>query len=539
MAQRIQGIFIDPPIAIARLGGSNAPQDAYRWTVADNPRSDGKTVIDPWWTLDVLSDGSVEPRRPVSVRLRDGDQIRPVAPFFEVRAFLGEDGSSPSGWKEVALTPALLRRFGADESSITLQFDAKNRKAARRMTNPDLVYGTHPPLRISGDDHSVHVLQATNPPDARRPLIPPGNWIGLGSVQIMRSRAQPKGQHAPWEDEVDVEVVRFRFTPGKGRFYGPQEAVIAGAVDAVNGFLNKDAGWYNVQPPDNVVPSDIYDMRSEDESDLRTLGVVDDTCEARATVELQLGGRSPRRFAANATILVGPPDFAPDRRPFLSLADELNDRRSGGGRRNNALDGEELEQWVQDLFERVYETASLFNLDHFQNERGILLTGHRLRRKPNLNDKVTKPRHHSMTRNDNLRSRLYEVPAASRGEKLPLYEHARTRHRAMQDIDWLKELIATQPNRLRTLIRLPFEVERGETADANAVGSSTMRMPPFMRNSNGFPLTLSAWQYELLMKWVDSVRRKKKVKKPALPKLSEDAQSRRDRVLAQLDGRRR
>src|SRR5882724_9438535 len=114
MAGTIQGIFIDPPIAIARLGGSDAPQDAYRWTTADNPRSDGKTVIDPWWTLDVLSDGSVEPRKPQNVRLRDGELIRPVAPFFEIWAFVGKDGSSPAGWKEVPLTPKLLKRFGAD-----------------------------------------------------------------------------------------------------------------------------------------------------------------------------------------------------------------------------------------------------------------------------------------------------------------------------------------------------------------------------------------------------------------------------------------
>jgi hypothetical protein len=32
-----------------------------------------------------------------------------------------------------------------------------------------------------------------------------------------------------------------------------------------------------------------------------------------------------------------------------------------------------------------------------------------------------------------------------------------------------------------------------------------MRMPPFMRQSNAEPLTLSSWQYELLMQWVGSV----------------------------------
>jgi len=33
VAETIQRIFIDPPIAVARLGGSNAPQDAFEWEV--------------------------------------------------------------------------------------------------------------------------------------------------------------------------------------------------------------------------------------------------------------------------------------------------------------------------------------------------------------------------------------------------------------------------------------------------------------------------------------------------------------------------
>src|SRR5262249_7838419 len=84
MARTIQALFIDPPIAIARLGGSSAPQDAYCWADPINPRSDGNTVIVPWWTLEVLSDATVAPRRPTTIRPRDGDLIRPVAPFFEI-----------------------------------------------------------------------------------------------------------------------------------------------------------------------------------------------------------------------------------------------------------------------------------------------------------------------------------------------------------------------------------------------------------------------------------------------------------------------
>jgi hypothetical protein len=370
-------------------------------------------------------------------------------------------------------------------------------------------------------------------------MIPPGKWISLGSVQAIRSRARPAGKGVAWEGEVDVEVLRFRFTPAKGRFYGPPQAVAAGAVEDINSFLDAGAGWFDAKPNPNVEPGDIFDSIGDtDDANSRSLGVVDDTCEARVTVTLKLTGKARREFSANATILVGPPDFAPDRRPFLSLADELDDRRAGNTRRNAALNGEKLELWVQDLFERIYETVSLFNLDQFQRERGILLTGRRLRRGPLPGDHVTRRKNHAMTRMDKLRSNKFQVDAPNDDQNLPLHEHARRRHRDLQDIDNLKELIIEQPGRLTALVRMPFEVEAGETGDG--VGSSTMRMPPFMRNSNGFPLTLSPWQYDLLMKWVRSIQRHRvaKKKKPIARKLSPDAASRLERVLAQLDGRR-
>ena len=120
MARTIMAIFVDPPIAVARLGGSNVPQDAYRWVEANNPRSDSNTVVDPWWTLEVLGDGSVEPYMPKEVRLRDGELIRPVAPFFEIWALTGEPGSPRSRWHEERLTPALLKKYRTDELALTI-----------------------------------------------------------------------------------------------------------------------------------------------------------------------------------------------------------------------------------------------------------------------------------------------------------------------------------------------------------------------------------------------------------------------------------
>ena len=91
------------------------------------------------------------------------------------------------------------------------------------------------------------------------------------------------------------------------------------------------------------------------------------------------------------------------------------------------------------------------------------------------------------------------------------------------------------------LVRAPFEVEPFESA-----GVTSMRMPPFMRQSNALPLTLASWQYELLLRWVDETRTRA-IAGPAggaalagapsfaAPALSSTAASRRQAVLARLD----
>jgi hypothetical protein len=546
MAQTIHRIFVDPPIAIARLGGSSTPQDAYIWVQPDNPRSEGSTVIAPWWTLDVQSDGSVEPRMPAKVTLRDGDLIRPVAPFFEIWASVGEIGSAPSRWRDVPLTLALLKKFHLDESALSFQFDAQNRKVARRMAKADLLFGTFPPVTVRADDHDVHALLATSPPGVAIPMIPKRRHIPLGSVQVIRSRPQPKslGDGMTWHETVNVEVIRFRFTPACGYFYGPKAAIkvkqrnISG-VEKARAFLDHRAGWYGKKTKQNIVPQDTYDLIKETPSTGPSLGVVDDTCETRVTVTLTPPGKGRKPLVAHANIFAGPPDFGPDRRPFLSLADELGDRGSVSAARSRAMNKDDREQWVEDLFQRIYETVSLFNLDHFQIQQSIQLKGDQLAPADKLpgqlgGDHVLKPKNHAMTRRDILRNDGYSVPTSSDGEPLPLSEHARSRHKSLQDIAGLRDFIAENPKRLRQLIRRPFEVEEGEDGD-----NTTMRMPPFMRNSNSYPLTLSFWQYELLMDWVDSVPKLGKKSRAGVPKLSSQAQQRRHAILKWFDKQER
>jgi hypothetical protein len=124
MAEIIQEIFCDPPIVIARLGGSTAPLEAYSWAPSPNSRNDDDRVIVPDWSFDILPDGSLSPFLPSDIRFRDGTLIRPVCPFIEIWARIGAPGSGRESWREVPLTEALLKAAGGDRSALTFTIDA-------------------------------------------------------------------------------------------------------------------------------------------------------------------------------------------------------------------------------------------------------------------------------------------------------------------------------------------------------------------------------------------------------------------------------
>ena len=555
MAEIIQEIFITPPIAIARLGGGTTPQDSYRWVESPNPRSNGETTIAPDWSLTVQADGTVAPVMPTLLQFRDGSLIRPVCPFFELWALVGEPGSAPATWREVPVTPALLTAQGATLNNLVFQIDAKNLKVARRTSNPDLRFGTFPPVQVRGDNNSPTPILAVSPPGiaASRRMIPSGRSIPLGSFQVMKSRPQPAPGSTPWTEAVNVELIRFRFTPARGHSYGPPQAaqpqsqpgsIPFPAVEAGRAFLNQNAGWAGFRAQNNSFdpPQDTYD--GADVGNNSSLGVVDDTCEARFEISLQLPGPGNRTLTTAANVFVAPPDFAPDRRPFLSLADELNDRASDGTSRTAAMSPEDREVWVQDLFERIYETVSLFNVDLWRRAKAITLTGGRLA--PAIPNDHTREEKRAMGGRDKLRNGFFALQAESQNVRLPLTAHARMRHRALSDLEGLRDFITQNPGRLATLIRRSFEAAAGETSDG--IGVTTMQMPPFMRNSNAGPLTLSPWQYDLLMAWVDAIEAppaplaalpRAEAQPPAGRPLSDAAIARRAEVLSRIASRGR
>ncbi len=125
-------------------------------------------------------------------------------------------------------------------------------------------------------------------------MIPAGRAIHLGAVQVMRPQAQPtSGIPAT----LRLDVLRLRLTPAHGLFYGPAVAATNTSVDGPavpmgRAFLNPNAGWLGATNSTTrfVQPGDTYDMFNTAEDAQRSLGVVDDTCEALVSATLNVAG---------------------------------------------------------------------------------------------------------------------------------------------------------------------------------------------------------------------------------------------------------
>ena len=503
-ADMIRHLFFAPSIAVARLGASTTPMDTFTWGPGDPHIAETRIRAD--WTLDVDAIGNVTARLPDELVLRDGPWHRPVAPFLELWALVGE-GPTSNAWTPTPVTLNLLAANNLTPSDITFSVTAMNRKAARRSGLPTLRFGTFPPIILTGDDHTPVLLRGISPPDATHPMIPAGSYIPLGHVQVLRTQPQPD-QH-PFPDTLRLDVVRLRFTPAAGWCYGPPAAsqTTPPAVPPERAFLNPDAGWFDAPRSASIVdPIDTADEQQPAGQGVavgirrpipnRSLGVVDDTCDAVITAAI---GVNATELTAHANSAVAPPHFAPDRRPFLSLADEINDRQHDPTR-DDDLSSRELGVWVQDLFERIYETVSLFGVDFYRDRFAVKLEGQALADTAIPEDAVAKP-DHAMGGRDVLRDSDIAVPAPSGIDPFPLSTRARDQHRELADLNQLRSWVQSHPDRLVELVRKPLTVWPGETNDL----LTTMRMPPFMRNSNAYPLTLAVWQYQLLLKWKNAV----------------------------------
>lgn len=523
---KLVDIALLPPLAIGRLGNSKVPVDAFDWAENPNVHGGNQTVIRPALTLDVQPDGAVRPRLPAVIQFRDapGGPIRPTAPFLEIWGHF-DDGEDPR-----PLTGSALAGLGGALGRVTWQVSVANLKAARRTKDPACGFSAE--LLLSADDHVPRSLLAVSPNVAgTAPLVLEGAPINLGSVQAVRP-------FAATAMGVDLDVLRLRFTPAAGEVYGPRAATRAQDPDApstslaqyeivpeANRILNPAASWCSFQPQtqqDQPEPADTFDgvVDLPDGSiGGQSWGVVDDTCDGIVRVTVEVGAQ---RFSAAARITAGPPDFAPDRRPFASLADDLADRELPALTEAEIADPVTVQE-VADLLRRVFETVSLTNLDALRSSS--------LRGNSPGDGPVPHTDSRSMTAADApLADQTAAILASTAGRGgLGYTLIASDVHGALADIDNMITLFRTQGARLKHLIRPPFArfgdlpaqpadalptdpLDPGAVPVLRAVERDPrqlrdqqhdMRMPPYMRDADAFPLSLSWRQYREVIALID------------------------------------
>ncbi|WP_030723800.1 hypothetical protein [Streptomyces sp. NRRL S-237] len=462
----IEQIWLHPPLAFARLGPSPVPCDNYRWGLSDlSPGGTGKTVVEPRPSLDVAEDGTLTEREPEGdrVRFKDADGFRPLCPFFEVHGAWTADGVRHTG----PLTTDVLAAVGMELADVRWEVEVANLKAHHCTLSPgDRIEAG---AELAGDDHLRRPLEGRSPQGADRPLVPAGRHVPLGSVQV------------PRPDDRFPEL-RLRFTPATGAVYGPTDLPTRSqrfVLPTERLFLSPDAAWceFTGEGDPRTVPGGLF-AGSREEDGEKSLGLVDDVCDGLVTVTLQGG------LSARARIVVTPPDFAPDRRPFTSLADGLADRVKRGEVRDPAYIAEHPQLTaleVRDLFERVLEAMDAVNVDA-QNERATL-------ENESTAEELGLP-------TGPARTRTFSPPEPLLGVILALTERGRRRHRRFVALEALEDMFREQPGLIERVIREP--------------GSEDVwydrRMPVSVRGSDAFPMHLTRRQYDLLVAWVGSLR---------------------------------
>jgi len=568
---RILDVQFRPPLAFARLGGSATPLENFEWR--DDPTIHGaaRTVIEPAVTLEVAPDGSALPYRPLLLKFRDGEALRPVAPFFELWArtvFSADDlknaaitaGAIQAGIRPepqqpvlVPLTSVLLESAGGSAAGILYTVHVANRKAARRTGDPANSFEAF--VQVSGDDYGRRELLAiTLPRPNQEPLVLPGHPIPLGWFQVVRAvRSIAVG--------VDLDVLRVRFTPGRGEVYGPPSAIEARdeatgrlfrIVPPANRILNEKASWLRYDASyttyQNPEPSDTYD--GSDQDDEVCWGVVDDTCDGTIEAEVVIAGR---RLLAVCRVATGPPDYAPDRRHFLSLADDLADRD------REPLSEDEIRRTapqtlaeVADLFQRVFETAGLINLDGnrsraLDEDQSILDAPDRRRGQLPYTDArsmTAEDRPYSSVKVDAL------IPPPDAAEPLPYSKLVPLAHESLAQTDELLDFLSTHPHRVGVLLRPPFGAF-AELEESVASGdmpnpelrdprlerdlAHDMRMPPYMRDEIPGALSLTRRQYLEVMRYVAVLADRGRA--AAAPHLSQMKESTRQELAASVAAR--
>ncbi len=537
----IRKIWLQQPIAFARAGGSSDPVPAFRWTFPDlRPRGSARTTIYPESSFSVDNDtGSLTQVDEPFILFKDENGIRPVCPFFELH---GEcDGQDPL---DSRLTEQDLRNSNLSLADIEWEIRHANHKAyIATHSEGDRIEAS---LQFRGDDHAIHVLKGYSPKDAPRPLVfPESCGIAMGSLRAIRPSAQfphirlrftaPKG-HAYGPRDLDDRLrqvpqsrnliawlldwvlLRFKandewkgFTlPSCQLILNPQAAwmdyklvrysELPGALvrllfnfrAAVALFRARDTQLselmrFAVGPLADVgkLPPGLFATWRGNGAILSSLGLVDDLGDGIISCTLRGVG------TAKARIVVGPPHFSPDRRPPISIADDLIDKEDRGGPRNcewakaDNLLLAKLE--IQDLLDRAFETAGASNLDAWAEQR----------REENASAAIY--------RGDpdvpfNAGQPIWGDLSIQTVTDLPLFARGTWRHRRNSAEEFFEQVVRDNEGLITQWIR--------DQDDPQSVYYDK-RMPALMRGSDRRPLHLTRRQMAAFQRWFDAIRAEK------------------------------
>jgi hypothetical protein len=535
-------IFFLPPNAVARVGSGDTPVEAYEWAEDTTAHGGTQTIVKPAVTFEVTDNGEISCYLPTSIHFKDPDgKIRPVAPFFELwaRIQIAEDGSV----QEQPMTLSLLKHLGLGLKDVQYRITAGNQKAARRTQQASCSFTAE--AVINGDDHAPHDLNAySRHTGGEQPLVFRDKPIYVGRLQVIRP------VHGAWpsaeDPQIDLSVLRLRFTPPPGRVYGPPTAVSGPSSPLPQGLLDPPSSEYgnvheivrkefrilNDQTPwsnsyawgtgqyDDPQPQDGYD--GADVGTYMSWGSIDDVTDAVIQADLAWRGE---RFTAAARVFTGPPDFAPDRRPFYSIADDLADRELPAPTiTTDTL--QQTESEILDLFERAYETASLFSLDAARF-RGLV---------ENKTDGPLDPTPKDVPATDGRSMTQWDTPYVDKlpsltqpqkpsintnagdHNRLPYTNVVKFVHSQMIDRNLLVDFLRRRKDYVQRLIRPPvgsfsqLEVSPGPQPNPNFRDPRVprdryhdMRMPPYMRDANIMPLSITRRQYATLMKFLNAL----------------------------------
>jgi hypothetical protein len=340
----ITEVRILPPLGIARLGSSQTPLGAYTLESPEDPL--GYRRIHPEETLvvDQETGAILRAETPDKVVFRDGDRIRPVAPFFEVWAREDHDELQP-------LTMGLLEKYGLKPESVIWNVRAANLKVFRRTGDEkDQVLAETGPI----NNHVSHPL-----PGRCAHFLATETVLPLGSAQYIRPTKE-------------FPEIRLRYTPAEGKVYGSatkrQKIDAAGnVVDEDDPVITKDrviydaspgrglwCGWFDKGTPSDTNPGSIYAGFADKNGNQISWGYLDDECDGIISVQLDSKGQ---KLSAFARFGAGPPMFAPDGLPIRTVADELEQAMFGPEVSEEEVTLEDAENILQ----RAYETVRLLN----------------------------------------------------------------------------------------------------------------------------------------------------------------------------------